>query len=106
MITSESTLLESSQSAASMTVSPEQQSASSSLTTGRAMSQSQQVLEHLRKGGSLTAIEALQRYGTFRLAARIADLRQQGHIIDTGMLNLHNGKRVAVYSLIKEATHG
>jgi Helix-turn-helix domain len=66
------------------------------------MSQSQQVLEHLRKE-SLTAIEALQRYGTFRLAARIADLRQQGHIIDTGMLNLHNGKRVACYSLIKEA---
>jgi hypothetical protein len=66
------------------------------------MSQSQQVLQHLRHG-TLTAIEALQRYGTFRLAARIADLRQAGHQIDTNTLLLPNGKRVAVYSLIKEA---
>jgi len=66
------------------------------------MSQSQQVLQHLRYG-TLTAIEALQRYGTFRLAARIADLRQAGHQIDTNTLLLPNGKRVAVYSLIKEA---
>ena len=69
------------------------------------MSQSQQVLEHLRSG-NLTAMEAFGRYGTFRLAARIADLRQAGHIIDTHTLRLHNGKRVACYSLIKEASHG
>ena len=66
------------------------------------MSQSQQVLQHLRHG-TLTAIEALQRYGTFRLAARIADLRQAGHIIQTTEHRLPNGKRVAMYALVKEA---
>ena len=68
------------------------------------MSQSKLVLEHLRRNSNLTAIEALQRYDTFRLAARIADLRKQGHNIVTHAIELQNGKRVACYSLIKEAS--
>ena len=68
------------------------------------MSQNADILAHLRHGWNLTPMEALRRYQTFRLAARIGELRQMGHDIDTHKLKLPNGKRVAIYSLIKEST--
>jgi hypothetical protein len=39
------------------------------------------VLQHLRSGKRITAYEAVQRYGIYRLAARISDLRKAGHDI-------------------------
>ena len=39
------------------------------------------VLRHLRAGKRITAYEAVQRYGIYRLAARINDLRKAGHDI-------------------------
>ena len=42
------------------------------------MTQNEQVLYHLEKVGSITAAEAMTRYGIGRLAARIADLRDKG----------------------------
>jgi hypothetical protein len=62
------------------------------------MSQSQWILKALEQR-PLTAIEALQGCGCFRLAARIKDLRQQGHDIKTKSLILHDGKIVAQYHL-------
>lgn len=43
--------------------------------------QNQKVLRHLQSGQHLTSLEALHRYGIFRLAARIYDLKQSGHNI-------------------------
>jgi len=51
----------------------------------------------LLNGYSLTQLEALQQFGCFRLAARIADLRDKGLNIVTDMVTLENGKRVARY---------
>jgi hypothetical protein len=55
----------------------------------------------LLNGYSLTQLEALNQFGCFRLAARIADLRDKGLNIVTYMVTLENGKRVARYILKK-----
>jgi len=62
------------------------------------MSQSQWILTALEQR-PLTAIEALEGCGCFRLAARIKELRLQGHDIQTKPLILHDGKVVAQYTL-------
>lgn len=41
-------------------------------------SQNDIVLEHLRRHGTITSLEAVNRYGITRLAARISDLRHRG----------------------------
>jgi hypothetical protein len=64
------------------------------------MSQEDMTLEAL-KNGELTAIDALKKFGCFRLAARIYRLRQAGHNIEKRMQRLNNGKNIAVYSLEK-----
>lgn len=51
----------------------------------------------LLNGYSITQLEALTQFGCFRLAARIADLRDQGFKIDTKIVTLENGKRIAMY---------
>ena len=59
------------------------------------MTQSQAILEHLKAGKTISPIEALNLYGSFRLAARISDLRKEGHNIVT------EGKdQWAVYRLV------
>ena len=45
------------------------------------MTQTQQIFEHLSRGGSITPREALQDFGCFRLASRISELRKAGHPI-------------------------
>ena len=47
------------------------------------MTQCEQVLAYLKKGKTLTPIDALNEFGIFRLAARCKDLRDQGHDIVT-----------------------
>lgn len=42
------------------------------------MTQCEMILRHLREFGSITAAEAVTKYGIHRLAARISDLRRQG----------------------------
>ena len=47
------------------------------------ISQKQYILNHLRRYGSINPMTALREYGSFRLGARIADLREEGHNIVT-----------------------
>lgn len=47
------------------------------------MTQCEMVLDHLKTVGGITAAEAMQQYGIYRLAARIADLKKRGHSIET-----------------------
>jgi hypothetical protein len=61
-------------------------------------SQANQILQCLESGASLTAIDALKRFGCLRLAARIEDLRSEGHPILTTMVT-KNDSRVARYSM-------
>ena len=69
-------------------------------------SQSAKVLYHLQNYGPLTAIEALELFACFRLAARINDLKEAGHDIQMEMKRLKNGKKIAVYSLPKIQKQG
>jgi len=62
------------------------------------MSQSQWILKALEQR-PLTPLEALHGCGCFRLAARIKELRKQGHDIKTKSLILPDGKIVAQYTL-------
>lgn len=64
-------------------------------------SQCSAILEHLKKGLSITPLEALSLCGCFRLAARIHDLRhKQGHDnIVTERVLTSSGKYVAQYRL-------
>jgi hypothetical protein len=60
------------------------------------------VLEHLL-AAPITPREALSRYGCFRLAARIYDLRQVGHQIITMRVINDEGNRYAEYHLLRQA---
>ena len=62
------------------------------------MTQSEWILNQL-KIAPVTPMEALAGCGCFRLAARIKELRQQGHDIKTKAVQLQNGKIVAQYTL-------
>ena len=66
------------------------------------MSHTTDILEHLETGQSITAIEALNQFGCFRLAARINELRSQGHLIRTDRV-CEQGKEFAKYTL--ECSH-
>lgn len=45
--------------------------------------QTDAIFDHLKRKGRITPMEALREYGCFRLAARIGELRDAGHQIET-----------------------
>ena len=65
--------------------------------------QVQDVLAYLEMHGSITPMEALRELGIFRLAARVFDLEQMGHVIPrepyhgTG----RNGRRFVVTKYLR-----
>ena len=66
------------------------------------MTQKNDILDHLLAGRTLTALEALYKFGCFRLGARVWDLRQAGHDIKMDFVEVETrrGKsNVARYSL-------
>ncbi|HEY4357979.1 MAG TPA: helix-turn-helix domain-containing protein [Acidobacteriaceae bacterium] len=60
------------------------------------MTQTQQVADHLKRHNAITPMEALRRYGIFRLAARINELRKARISIVTTMVT-RGGKTYARY---------
>lgn len=70
------------------------------------MTQTQWILNALR-WGPVTPLDALEGCGCFRLAARVAELRQQGHNIITEQVKDEAlGKTWAKYHLIQGAKNG
>lgn len=63
--------------------------------------QKDRVLQVLRERGAvgLTALEALSECGTMRLAAYVKFLRDEGHDIQTEIIEVPGGKHVAKYTL-------
>lgn len=68
-------------------------------------SQGARILAYLQAGNPLTAIQALDLFGCNRLAARVGDLRNEGHNIVTATIQVTNREggicRVAEYRLIQ-----
>jgi len=65
-------------------------------------SQKQQILEVMEKGYSITPAEALNWFNCMRLAARIDELRRDGHSIETDLVT-KRGVRYAKYTLRRES---
>ena len=60
----------------------------------------EKVLNHLQTYGHITPLEALERYGSFRLGALIFNLRQEGHDIKTDIMRNNRTKsNYALYSM-------
>jgi len=62
------------------------------------------ILKVLESGQTLNPMQALRVLGVFRLAARIEELRKQGHTILTTIQKTSDGKEYAEYSLIHRKT--
>jgi hypothetical protein len=62
------------------------------------MSQIDDVRAYLMKGKALAPIQALAKFGCFRLAAIIFNLRAEGFIIETEMVHVGK-KKWASYTL-------
>jgi len=60
--------------------------------------QTQRILRHLETGRKITPIQAMNKYGCMRLAARISDLRNEGWDIRTKLIE-KEGKQYAQYWL-------
>jgi hypothetical protein len=55
-------------------------------------SQNAAIARYLKEGGRLTPLQALELFGSFRLAARIDDLRKKGMDIQTTIIRVRNEK--------------
>ena len=60
--------------------------------------QNEKIKAYLTKGKAITPIDALNKFGCFRLSARIADLRNEGLNITTKYVT-KAGKTFASYSV-------
>lgn len=67
------------------------------------MTQNEHILQHLKEYGSITSQEAMNWYGCYRLASRIADLKKEGVAIEkryvTGKNRFGEKTRFAEYRL-------
>ena len=64
-------------------------------------SQATKILAHLTRGGTLTPLQALDKFDCLTLSQRCSELRQRGHRIVSRMVNV-GGKRVAQYRLERQ----
>ena len=62
--------------------------------------QAQVILDHLLSGKPLTALDALEQYGCFRLAARVFELKKMGYSVAERKIQFSNGKTASQYYLI------
>lgn len=67
--------------------------------THKRPTQAGRILAYLREGHRITALEALELFQCFRLAARVHELRREGWNIIERTVETASGKRIAEYSL-------
>ena len=63
------------------------------------MSQKKAILNYLQRGRTIDPQVALRLFGSFRLAARIQNLKEEGYRISKKMVKSRNGNRYARYWL-------
>lgn len=68
------------------------------------VTQYENVKNYLEQGNKVTPIDALSKFGCFRLSAIIFDLRQNGFPIKTNFKTV-NGKTFAEYELTYDKTN-
>ena len=69
------------------------------------MAQTERLLAHLKRKGTILPLEAWRDLGIYRLSAVIYDLRQEGHKISTKRLAITNrfGETAQIAQYILEA---
>lgn len=67
--------------------------------TGACKSQTQRILDYMLQGHAITPLEALKTFGSLRLGARIAEIRQRGYLVYSEFITTPSGKRVKQYHL-------
>lgn len=62
------------------------------------VAQNERLLKAMQRGEKLTALNALNDYGVFRLASRICDIRKHGYPVQSKMVSVKNrfGEEVSV----------
>ena len=68
-----------------------------------ALSQKKAICNYLRNGGSITGLEAIEKFGCIKLSNRISELRSAGITIADRWVVLGCGKRVKQYFMPKSA---
>ena len=72
--------------------------------SNRRTSQREMIRQDLLAGKTITPMDALERYGSYRLAARIAELREEGMEITT--YQDPNNNMYAQYALVGANDNG
>lgn len=72
-------------------------------STSSYMTQEERILEHMRKHGSITSMDAFRDHEITRLSGRIHDLRREGYDIETIYETNQYGTRYGRYVLHEEA---
>ena len=62
-------------------------------------SQAKRILEYMKEGNRITPLDALRIFGSFRLGARIADIKEMGYAVQSEFVTTESGKRVKAYWL-------
>ena len=60
-------------------------------------SQTRRILAYLKDGNKITPLEALEKFGTLRLGARIADIKALGYDVKSEFVTAPSGKKVKSY---------
>jgi hypothetical protein len=61
------------------------------MTATKKITKTSMVLDHLKKHGTITSMEAIENYGATRLSAIIFNLRKKGY--DIGTIDVHSKDR-------------
>lgn len=67
------------------------------------MSQKQILYRAMRRGEQIDPRKAWLKYGIYRVAARIHELREDGFPIITTRRETRNGAKIAIYSMRRKA---
>ena len=59
--------------------------------------QVKRILAYMKAGNRIAPIEALQMFGSFRLGARIAEIKELGYHVQSEFVSTPSGKRVKAY---------
>lgn len=66
------------------------------------ISQKEKIKKHLESGQTITALDALDLFGCFRLASRISDLKQDGMNIKSKPYHTSGGAIISRYYFDKD----
>ncbi|MBR3566875.1 MAG: hypothetical protein IKN94_01230 [Salinivirgaceae bacterium] len=64
-------------------------------------SQQKRILEYLQNGGTLTALDALTKFGCLSFGKRISEIVAKGYFVQKDWIVTPTGKRVIRYSMPK-----